>query len=99
MTKTAATETMTAGACPRCHQPWRCIRRGEMLFLTCNTNRCALRRLQLHGYGHGGAWAAVVAEESTYTVLCVGGESQCWDALLRGRRSGQLAVVAPIAAT
>jgi hypothetical protein len=55
-----------------------------------------MRRILLHGCD-GGLWAAVVAEESTFTVLCVGPESRCWDSLLRDRRSGQLAIVAPLA--
>jgi hypothetical protein len=98
MSKTAA-DAATAGACPRCHHPWRCIARGEFVFVVCNADRCPLRRVQLHGYGAGGLWAAVTAEESDYVVLHVGTEAAAWDALLRNRRSGQLAVVAPIAGT
>ena len=94
----AAAETATAGLCQKCHSPWRCISRGECLFVVCNASRCPLRRLLLHGYG-GHDWAAVVAEEDEYVVLCIGTETDCWDSLVRNRRSGQLAVLAPLAAT
>ena len=97
MSKTAA-DAATAGACPRCHQPWRCVKHGELLLLLCNAVKCPMRRLALDGHG-GTTWVAVVAEGATYTVLHIGGEADCWDSLLRGRRAGQLGVVSPVAAT
>jgi hypothetical protein len=96
MPKTTTAETATAGACPRCHYPWRAVRRGELLFLLCNAAKCPMRRLVLDGYG-GGPWVAVVAEGDVYRVLRIGGERECWDSLLRERRAGMLGVAAPLA--
>ena len=93
---TAMANQCGVSVCPRCLGPWCCVRRGNVLIVSC-PGGCTWRRVRSDGIAAGGAWAAVAGAGDQLTVLAVGPERVCWDELLRSRRGGQMALVAPLA--
>jgi hypothetical protein len=85
----------THPVCPHCGGPLVVTRKGP-LYVGCATG-CPVRRLRTDGVaGPDAVWAAVATDRGRLVLVAAGGESACWDALLRFRRGGMTVFLCPL---